>query len=272
MPGALAAWLRAEGTEVRLVVADHGGLVSSWEADAAPTESSPWNGLEAGDVVVMRSRHLFALALLEQAEALGARTCDRYASVLRVRNKARCASGLSRQGLPIPPTFLAREPADLERLPADSFPLLLKPVFGDNARGLRLVREPSELAALEWTEDLVLAQGYLDAGGVDLKIYVAGEAVWAVRRPSPLTGGPDAPTQAPVTPALRRLATRCRAEFQLVLFGLDILESKQGPVIVDVNEFPNYTGVDEAPAVIGRLLLDVTGASRLETSQEAVSR
>jgi hypothetical protein len=25
---------------------------------------------------------------------------------------------------------------------------------------------------------------------------------------------------------------------------------------VDVNEFPNYTGVEEAPSVIGRLLLD----------------
>jgi hypothetical protein len=26
-------------------------------------------------------------------------------------------------------------------------------------------------------------------------------------------------------------------------------------VIVNVNEFPNYTGIEEAPAVIGRLLL-----------------
>jgi glutathione synthase/RimK-type ligase-like ATP-grasp enzyme len=59
-----------------------------------------------------------------------------------------------------------------------------------------------------------------------------------------------------VTPALRRIADGCRAEFRLPLFGVDVLESADGLAIVDVNEFPNYTGVAEAPAAIGRLLLD----------------
>jgi ribosomal protein S6--L-glutamate ligase len=105
----------------------------------------------------------------------------------------------------------------------------------------------------------VLAQCYVEACGVDLKVYVAGEEVWAVRRPSPLSPRPDEPVPAPVTPALRRLVRACRDEFGLLLFGLDVLESSDGPVVVDVNEFPNYTGVDEAPAAIGRLLLREAG-------------
>jgi glutathione synthase/RimK-type ligase-like ATP-grasp enzyme len=59
----------------------------------------------------------------------------------------------------------------------------------------------------------------------------------------------------PVDAALERLARDCAATFELPLLGIDLVEGAHGPLIVDVNEFPNYTGVDEAPAAIGRLLL-----------------
>jgi ribosomal protein S6--L-glutamate ligase len=65
----------------------------------------------------------------------------------------------------------------------------------------------------------------------------------------------EQPLPVPVTPVFQDLVKGCREEFGLILFGLDVLESTNGPVIVDVNEFPNYTGIDEAPAVIGDLLL-----------------
>jgi ribosomal protein S6--L-glutamate ligase len=123
-----------------------------------------------------------------------------------------------------------------------------------------VVRHPDELAQVEWTDDLVLAQSYLDADGVDLKVYVAGDDVWAVYRPSPLAEATDAPVRTRVTSTLRDLVEACRSEFDLHLFGLDLLELPGGPVVVDVNEFPNYTGVDEAPAEIGRMLIEVAAA------------
>jgi ribosomal protein S6--L-glutamate ligase len=263
MPLALYEWLTVAGGIVPgLVVADGGDLVNepAWPSPLGSTHP-PWSGLEPGDLVVTRSRHPFALALLEQAEAFGARTCDRSSAILVVRDKVRCTSALARRGIPVPPTFLAHRPADLARLPGRAFPLVLKPVLGDNGRGLHVVEDPEELASIAWSEDLVLAQRYVEAGGVDLKVYVAGEEVWGVRRPSPLSGEPDTAVAAPVTPALRDLVRACRDEFGLILFGLDVLESSDGPVVVDVNEFPNYTGVDEAPEAIGRLLLREAGRS-----------
>lgn len=255
MPTAVVAWLAARGIAPRLVVADEGGLIGGL-APRSSRGGPPWGELEAGDLVVARSRHPFALALLQQAEELGARVCDPLAAVLEVRDKVLCTAALVRRGVPVPPTFLARRPEDLERLPPDVFPLVLKPVLGDNGRDVHVVRAPEELASIAWAEELVLAQRYFDVGGVDLKVYVAGAEVWAVRRPSPLAPGPDAPVAVPVTPALHALVRACREEFGLLLFGLDLVESAQGPVVVDVNEFPNYTGVEEAPAAIGRLLLE----------------
>jgi ribosomal protein S6--L-glutamate ligase len=254
MPLAVAKWLSAHAAP-SLVIADRGGAASRLAPAAPPDDASVWGGLRARDVVVARSRHPFGIALLQEAESLGARICDRWSSVIRVRDKVSCTLALARKGLPIPPSFLAHQPEDLRLVPASLFPLLLKPAYRHNGGELRMVRYPSELGSVAWKEDFVLAQQYVDAEGFDLKLYVAGETVWAIRRPTPPLPGRDRPLPVPVTPAFHDLVRGCREEFGLILFGLDVLEAANGPVIVDVNEFPNYTGVDEAPAVIGRLLL-----------------
>jgi ribosomal protein S6--L-glutamate ligase len=239
-----------------LVVADGGASLSSF-APLDESESlivSAWAGLQAGDLVVTRSRDPFALALLEEAEARNARTLDAAHAVERVRNKATCALGLARRGLPIPPTLLARGPDDLRDLPRTAFPLVVKPVLGDNAKGVRIVAERGELDGVEWDGQLVIAQAYVEAGGFDTKLYVAGERLWATRRPGPLSDLEDPVMRVDVTPALQAIAEGCRREFGLTLFGVDVLESEDRLAIVDVNEFPNYTGVDDAPAAIGALV------------------
>jgi glutathione synthase/RimK-type ligase-like ATP-grasp enzyme len=132
---------------------------------------------------------------------------------------------------------------------------VVKPVLGDNARGVRIVASREELDDLAWHGELHLAQAYVDAGGFDIKLYVAGPHVWATRRPSPLRGVTEISVPMEVTPALRRIANTCREVFGLKLLGIDVLESGDGLSIVDVNEFPNYTGVANAPAAIGELVL-----------------
>jgi ribosomal protein S6--L-glutamate ligase len=101
----------------------------------------------------------------------------------------------------------------------------------------------------------MLAQAYVETGGVDLKLYVAGGRVWGARRPSPLLASQAEGRPAAVTAELRELALACAARFDLRLAGIDVLESPAGPLVVDVNEFPDYTGVDEAPATIAGAVL-----------------
>lgn len=256
MPLALVDWLHSEGRPVQLAVADRGEVVSRLNPHKPAPNSSPWEGIDAGDLVVARSRHPFALSLLEEVEARGARSVNAASAVRHVRNKVRCTLALEEAGLPVPETFIAQRPKELRCLPRRLFPLVLKPFLGDNAKGIRLVHAASELDELEWSEPIVLAQPYVDAAGIDLKVYVVDGTVWAVRRQSPLRNGRGTPTRIAVDAGLRDLALACGATFGLRLYGMDVLESRAGRVVVDVNEFPNYTGIDEAPAVIVSLLLD----------------
>jgi ribosomal protein S6--L-glutamate ligase len=255
MPLALIEWLRATGHPPNVVVADDGPKLSLIAPLGGSSLPSAWSGLGTGDLVVTRSRDAFALALLEDAEARGARALDSAQAVHRVRHKATCALGLAHRGLPVPPTLLAGGPDDVAGLAESAFPLVVKPVLGDNAQGVRVVATRDELRAGDWDGQPILAQSYVEAGGFDVKLYVAGDRIWATRRPGPLSKL-DAPvTRVPVTPELRRIARGCREEFGLKLFGVDVLESEDGLSIVDVNEFPNYTGVEDAPAAIGEVVL-----------------
>jgi ribosomal protein S6--L-glutamate ligase len=259
MPLAVRDWLIGCGTTTRLVVADEGDFV----ARIAPGESlgprSPWEGFENGDVVLARSRHPLALALLKEAEARGARSLNPWSGVIKSRNKVRATLALTRRGLPVPPTYLAYLPEDLRHVPDEQYPLVLKPFQGDNAAGIVIAANREELQSIGWDDSLVLAQPFIDTGGIDLKIYMAGERVWATYRASPLADGQDRHTPAAVTPELRALAEACGQVFGLNFLGLDVLESPDGPVIVDVNDFPNYTGIDDAPEAIGELVLRPEG-------------
>src|ERR687897_333594 len=54
----------------------------------------------------------------------------------------------------------------------------------------------------------------------------------------------------PVDPEVREVARRCGEALGLGLYGIDIIEGRQGLSVVDVNFFPGYKGVANAAPLI----------------------
>jgi ribosomal protein S6--L-glutamate ligase len=216
------------------------------------------------DVLVARGRSEALLALLDRAESEGVTTVNAREAVAAVVDKAAMARRLEGAGVPCPRTRVGT-PGELARgAPPAEYPVIVKPVFGDNARGIRIVRTPEELEKLAWSEPAALAQPLVPSSGMDLKLYVAGADVWAVHKPSPLSPRRDEPARpVPVTPALRALAFRCGHLFGLDLFGVDCIETAAGPVVIEVNDFPNYTGIDDANERLARFVVERALAARL---------
>jgi ribosomal protein S6--L-glutamate ligase len=206
--------------------------------------------LDELDLVVGRGRSPALFCVLTGAEHRHTPTINRRAAIAAVHNKAEMAVALAAAGVPTPKTFLGT-PGDLmAQVPTACYPLIVKPSFGDNCVGLRILERAEELAALTWPEPLVLAQQYLVSDGKDLKLYVIGDEVWAVRKPSPLGAGGHRSAAGvelvPCTAFLRNLGRRCGELFGLELYGVDCLATPDGPFVIEVNDFPNYTGVPAA--------------------------
>ena len=269
MPAAALDALEARGVWVDLICPDTARFTP--ETGLVHVAQDGWTfDLNDYDVVVSRNRNGLGLAMLSYAEAAGILTINSHASTERIRNKATMAVWLSRAGLMCPPTILARDASMLADLPRSSFPLILKPTYGDNSQGLQLVRRPEDLETVEWSDDLLLAQQYLPSDGFDLKLYVCGRSVFAVYKPTPFNGDlAAAPRPVQATPAMVDLALRCGATFGLEIYGVDTIETPEGLAVIEVNEFPNFTGVPGA----GECLADyVLARARLHRAQKGAAR
>ncbi|MFN0110994.1 MAG: RimK family alpha-L-glutamate ligase [Blastocatellia bacterium] len=202
------------------------------------------------DVIVGRGRSWALLGLLNWAEASGCLTINRQAAISAVHNKAQMSIALAGSGLPIPETYFATIEQLAQEIPAENYPIILKPIFGDNSRGLLVVNSAAELAAIDWPEPVALAQRYFKTDGYDLKLYGIGNQIWAVRKVSPFNATADMDKAkeglAEITPELTELGRRCGQLFGLDLFGVDCIETEAGVLIIEINDYPNYTNVPAA--------------------------
>ena len=230
-------------------------LAAGHEADFLdPTSRAPLPDL---DLLIVRGRSPEIFDLLERAEANGIRTINRRSAIAAVVDKSSMARALESARMPTPRTRVGSFAAVARDSRPEDFPLVVKPVFGDNARGVRIVTSRDELLSLEWKEPEVIAQPCLPSDGFDLKLYVAGEEVRAVKKPSPLARGLNEPARpVAVDPSLRALALHCGAIFGLDLFGVDCIETPGGPAVIEVNDFPNYSGLDGMDNPLARFVLD----------------
>jgi ribosomal protein S6--L-glutamate ligase len=76
-----------------------------------------------------------------------------------------------------------------------------------------------------------------------------------------------------LTSSLRQLALDCAALFGLELFGVDCVVTGGGPVVIEVNDFPNYTGVPDADeALADHVLARVPAAAPPDPTMAEVAR
>ncbi|MFD3486822.1 RimK family alpha-L-glutamate ligase [Streptomyces sp. NPDC058665] len=201
------------------------------------------------------------LTLLEAAAAVGLTTVNDARSVRGVRDKALAAAIGRSGGLPVPKTYAAARPELLAEIPDADFPLVVKPADGSSGRGVRLVASPGLLAGMKEelaADGMLIAQPYVPNSGVDLKVYsVAGE-LYAAQRSSPLHPGQTAfERRVPLTTEVAAVVAEAGAVHGLDLYGVDVLLGPDGPVIVDVNDFPSFRQVPDARARVARAILDL---------------
>ncbi|MEV4441192.1 hypothetical protein AB0K09_19660 [Streptomyces sp. NPDC049577] len=204
------------------------------------------------------------LTLLEAASAVGLTTVNDARSIRGVRDKALAAVVGEARGLPVPVTYAAARAEEFAELPESLYPLVVKPADGSSGRAVRLVESPDRLPApgdADTASGMLIAQPYVPNSGVDLKVYCVDGDLYATERRSPLH--PEQPARerhVPLTPEVARIATEVGAVFGLDLYGVDVVLGPDGPVVVDVNDFPSFRRVPDAVARVAWAILRLAHA------------
>jgi glutathione synthase/RimK-type ligase-like ATP-grasp enzyme len=244
------------------------------------------------DVYLLKSRSPRSLALARLLQERGGRVVNDPAATQACQDRVQMAELARRAGLPFAHTLsfsrLSGFLAYAEHLASTSgfrFPIIVK---SHRSRRDDLVTKVEDLARLrklvvDWAQEPVVVQRFVPNDGWDHKLWVIGTEVFAARRRTSLDVGTPVETVALVAgelpPGWCELALQVGKVFDLQVYGLDVLPTGRGPVIIDVNAFPGYRGVPEAPAALAALVQAtctetvrrprLTGLAKMEASVAA---
>jgi ribosomal protein S6--L-glutamate ligase len=201
------------------------------------------------DLYLLKSHTELSLSIAGALHARGGRLLNPYESCIAAQNKIVASRRLRAAGVPVPRSWVT-EDFDLLRGVVERTPLIVKPYLGHRGIGVHVLRTPDDLARLPAPDQTVIVQEYVEGSGEDLKLYVVGEAVFGVRKPFSPESFTVAGRPCRVSDEARAIAVEAGRALGLGLYGIDVVEGPDGPVVVDVNYVPGYKGVPGAAALI----------------------
>jgi RimK family alpha-L-glutamate ligase len=151
-------------------------------------------------------------------------------------------------------------------------PLVLKPLFGSQGRGLMLIRRPQDLPTIEQTAGRVFyLQRFIGVerrdGYHDFRLLVVqGRVIAAMRRHSShwitnIKRGAR-PVAVAVNDEMKTLALRAAAAVGANFVGVDIVYGiDERPVVLEVNSMPAWSGLQRVtPVSIASVFADALAA------------
>lgn len=223
-------------------------------------QGRPLEGLDAVIPRIGASKTFYGTAVVRQFEVMGVVSANDSQAISRSRDKLRCLQILAHEGIGLPITGFAHSTKDIQGLIklVGGSPLVIKLLEG--TQGIGVVMAETDQAAksvIEAFRDLdanILVQEYIqEAGGADIRCLVVGEKVIAAmqRQGAPgefrsnLHRGGTAST-VKLSSEERGTALRAAKAMGLRVAGVDILRSRRGPVVIEVNSSPGLQGIEQA--------------------------
>lgn len=218
------------------------------------------------DAVIPRigaSHTFYGTAVVRQFEMMDVFVANESQAISRSRDKLRSLQILSKRGIGLPVTGFAHSTKDIEGLIniVGGAPLVIKLLEGTQGIGVVLTEThqaaTSVIEAFRGLNANILVQEFIaEAKGADLRCFViGGKVIAAMKRQgapgefrSNLHRGGNAET-VKLTPEERSTATKAAKAMGLKIAGVDLLRSKHGPVVMEINSSPGIEGIENATQI-----------------------
>lgn len=251
-------------------------------------KGKPISGYQAVIPRIGASITRYGSAVLRQFELMDTFTPNSSDAILRARDKLRCHQLLAAENIGLPTTVFGDNPDDTHDLLSmlGAPPHVIKLNEGTQGAGVMLTEKLSAsrgvIEALRGLYANFLVQEFIEeARGADLRCFVVGgRVVAAMKRQAPRgdfrsnlhRGGTAKGVRASVEEA--DVAIRAARVLGLGVAGVDLIRSKRGPLVLEVNASPGLEGIEDATGVdvAGEVVAHVAGRVKRPPSKKPAAR
>ncbi|MFP3984934.1 MAG: RimK family alpha-L-glutamate ligase [Candidatus Bathyarchaeia archaeon] len=202
---------------------------------------------------------IFRMDLLHSLESRGVLVVNPAGTIERCVDKYRALALLKENGLPVPRTVVTENLREalkgFRELGGD---VVLKPIFGSRGIGSTRVSDPDIATrifrSVRFHHGVLYLQEFVPHGDSDIRAFVvAGRVVAAMRRignswKTNVSQGAR-PSAIQLSEELEALAVKASKAVNCKVAGVDILESNEGPLIVELNSQPGWRGLQSVTKV-----------------------
>lgn len=199
----------------------------------------------SADLYLLKSSHNSLVGLASALEVAGARCLNPTRVVRLTRDRVATAGALAASGVPVPQSWSAGRLTELAPLLADGALVLKAPRVASTA-GPRVLWDVEDMLDVPPSRDGWLVQRFHPSEHRDRKIYRIGAQVFGVKRRWPARTLADKRGEPfTVDEATHAVTDRMAKALGTDLFGADIVQTDEGPVVVEVHPFPGFKGVPD---------------------------
>src|SRR5580693_922655 len=220
----------------------------------------------SGDLVlpcICASITNYGLAVVRQFDLMGVPVLNTALAIARSRDKLRAMQLLTKRNIDVPITVCARTPDSIEPALAlvGGAPCIVKLQQGAQGIGTMIAETPQAVTSLLETlwamgQDIILQQYIAEAKGRDLRVLVVGGRVVAAMRRQAKAGEfrsnlhrGGLGVRADLDPRYRIAAIAATKVMGLEVAGVDMLEGRGGPKILEINSSPGLEGIERASGI-----------------------
>ena len=222
-----------------------------------------YNGKKLGryDAVLPRigaSQTSYGTAIVRQFEMIGDFVINKSDAIKSSRDKLRSLQVLAKHGIDMPITGYASHTMDIHDVieKVGKTPLIMKLLQGTQGNGMVLAETmkaaESVMNAFKQVDADILIQEFIkESSGVDIRAIVVGKkVVAAMQRVAPegefrsnVHRG-AATKHINLTPEEEEIAIKSTKILGLSVAGVDLMRSKRGPLVLEVNSSPGLQGIE----------------------------
>jgi ribosomal protein S6--L-glutamate ligase len=218
--------------------------------------------LDNVDAVIPRikpSVTFYGCSVTRQFQSTGSFCLNDAVSITRSRDKLRSLQLLSDHRIAMPITGFANSPSDTKELikMVGGAPLVVKLLEGTQGKGVVLAETAkaaeSVINAFKSLQANILVQEFIkEADGKDIRCFVVdGKVVGSIQRSAAAgefranlhLGGTASAVK--ITPTERKIAIAAAKAMNLKVAGVDIIRSKTGPKVLEINSSQGLEGIEE---------------------------